>query len=274
MGVVTREGQYSWIRYTHQRVNQNKNALYTISGPTGSGKSWSALAICLLNDPDFNVDRVVFSAEELMHLINSGVLRKGSSVMFDEAGVGFNARTWNSITNRVLNYLVQTFRHKNFVLIFTSPYMDFIDSATRKLFHAEFETTRIDHKKKTCSLKPKLLQYNSDKRKFYRKWLRARGNGHGYIPIKRWSVPQPPDDLIKAYEEKKNEFTTALNLRIEQDLKNIKITKQKEYVHTCQNENCKHSWQSDKKIEDLRQCPKCEVRLNPKKKRKENIGAI
>lgn len=265
MGVVKKEGEYSWIRYTHQRIEKNKNALYTISGPTGSGKSWSALMMCLLNDPSFTAKRCVFTAKELMNLINSDELRKGSAVMFDEAGIEMNSRTWNSITNKMLNYLIQTFRHRNIILIFTSPYLDFIDSATRKLFHAEFETLYINPVNKTCSLKPKLLQYNSERRKFYRKYLRVRGNGHGYIPLKRWSIPKPPMELVNAYEIKKGEFTRKLNERIVADLEKVDVKKRPRYLHTC--DYCDYMWEGLAK--EPKWCPTCRRRLkygkNPKK---------
>jgi len=41
-----------------------------------SGKSWSSLSVGEQADPEFNIDRVVFSGGELMRLINSGKLKK------------------------------------------------------------------------------------------------------------------------------------------------------------------------------------------------------
>jgi len=259
MGVFQKAGEYSWVRYTHQRINRNKNALYTVSGPTGSGKSWSGLSICLLADPNFNVDKCVFTAKELMDLMSSDKLTSGSTVLFDEAGVEMNSRTWNSITNKVLNYLIQTFRFRNIILIFTSPYLDFIDSATRKLFHAEFETLSIDEKKELCELKPKLLQYNSERRKFYRKYLRVRTK-KGYIPLKKWKVPKPPKKLIEEYEIKRKDFTRKLNERIMADLKRAQQKKRPKYMHTC--EFCDYIWEGY--IEQPKKCPKCDKKIGYK----------
>jgi len=257
MGVFQKAGEYSWVRYTHQRINRNKNALYTVSGPTGSGKSWSGLSTCLPIDPKFNADRCIFSAKELMNLISSDELRKGSTILFDEAGIEMNSRTWNSVTNKVLNYLIQTFRHRNFILIFTSPYLDFIDSATRKLFHAEFETININEKEKFCMLKPKLLQYNSERRKFYRKYLRVMVRGKGYTPIKKWKVPKPPLHLIEKYEIRKKEFTRKLNERIMTDLEKVQQRKRPKYMHTC--EFCDYIWEGY--AEQPKKCPKCFGRI-------------
>lgn len=224
--VKTEKQEPSWIRYIKGRIQKNKNFLGFISGPTGSGKSYSGLSICKMVDPDFTTSRVVFSLEELMVLINSGTLKKGSAILLEEAGVWVSSRTWQSETNRVINYLLQTFRHRNFVLIFNSPYMDFIDAATRKLFHAEFETLRIDYEREKVILKPSLIQYNSRRQKFYYKFLRLAIKGQGVFPIKTWGVPKPPKKLTEEYEDIKLKFTQGLNRDILESLKIKRIRKE------------------------------------------------
>lgn len=215
--ILKKPEEKHWIRYIKQRIEKNKNFLGFISGPTGSGKSWSNLSICESLDKEFNINRVVFSALELMNLVNSGKLKRGSAICFEEAGVVANNKNWASVTNKMLNYLVQTFRHRGFVLIMNSPYMDFVDSATRKLFHSELETVGIDFKTNECKLKPQIMQWNSRKQKMYYKWLRVITN-EGRVPIKRWRVPKPSQELINQYEEKKTEFTNRLNKQIYDEL--------------------------------------------------------
>jgi len=206
-----------WIRYIKQRIRENKNFIGIISGPTGSGKSWSSLSLGEQADPEFNIDRVVFSGGELMRLINSGTLKKGSAIVFEEAGIGMSSKSWQSVTNKLLNFLIQTFRHRNFILIFNTPYMDFVDASTRKLFHAEFGTLSIDIAKGTCRLKPRYIQYNSRNKKFYFKMLRVITSG-GKRPINTWSISKPSNNLIKEYEVKKRAFTDKLNAGIQNDL--------------------------------------------------------
>lgn len=215
--------QYSWVRYIQNRtLKKNKNFLGTITGPTGSGKSWAGLSIGEMVDPDFNVDRIIFTGRELMDLINSGKLKSGSFILWDEAGIDLSSRNWQSLTNKMLNFVLQTFRHKNLILIFTTPYHDFLDVASRKLFHAEFETSSINKTKKTCRIKPKLLQYNADLKKWYKKYLKIVKGGVGKSTIRRWDVPKPSDELIRMYEEKKNKFTAVLNKDIESKLEKLK----------------------------------------------------
>ncbi len=206
-----------WISLIKQRIRQNKNFIALISGATGSGKSYASLRIGEELDPDFNIDRVVFNGRELMALINSGTLKKGSVIVFEEAGIEINSRNWQSTTNKMLNFLMQTFRHRNIVLIFNTPFLDFVDGATRKLFHAEISTMSIDRKKNEVRLKPRQLQYNPYKKKFYYHRLKVILE-RGAVPIDTWSVGLPSKELIKAYEDKKTEFTDELNKSIVEGL--------------------------------------------------------
>ncbi len=215
--VVKKPDEYSWVRYIKQRISKNKNFLCFIGGQTGSGKSWSALSICEMLDSDFNIERCVFSGKGLMQLVNSGSLKKGSCVLFDESGIDLNNRNWQSTLNKMLNYLMQTFRHRCIILFFTSPYMDFLDAATRKLMHAQFEMVGIDQKEKKGIVKPKLIQYNGDMGKYYYKYLRVV-TPDGVIPVQLWAIPKPSDAIIELYEAKKTEFTSALNQKIEHEL--------------------------------------------------------
>ena len=80
--VVKQEQEASWIRYIKQRISRNKNFLGFLSGPTGSGKSWSSLSICGMVDDEFDISRIVFGGIELMDLINHGNLKKGSAICF------------------------------------------------------------------------------------------------------------------------------------------------------------------------------------------------
>ena len=214
---LNKEISYSMIRYIKKRIKNNKNFLCTITGPTGSGKSWTALSIGELLDEEFNCDRVIFKARELMKLINEGNLKPGSVIVWDEAGIDLSNRNWQSVTNKMLNALLQTFRHKNFILFFTVPYNDFIDSSSKKLFHADFETQRINKTESVVVLKPKLLQYNSNMGKWYRKYLKVNQNNK-MVKIRRWKVPKPSKKLIDAYEERKNIFTKNLNAGIDAQL--------------------------------------------------------
>jgi hypothetical protein len=252
--------KYSLIRYIHLRIASNKNFLSTITGPTGSGKSWTALSIAELTDPNFNIDNVIFRAKDLMALINRGTLKAGSVIIWDEAGIDLSNRNWQSVTNKLLNSLLQTFRHKNFILFFTVPYHDFIDSASKKLFHADFETQKLNKREAKVTIKPKLLQYNSNMGKWYRKYLKVKIDNN-VIKIRRWAVPKPSDELIKQYELKKSQFTKDLNLDIEAELRKLEPEENKERasptgdVRTCP--KCSYEWSYTGRNGYQICCPNC-----------------
>ncbi len=221
---TTEDTEKIWIRYIKRRIKQKKNFLCLISGPTGIGKSWTGLSICSQLDSNFNVDRVIFNFKDLLALINSGEkYPAGTCFMWDEFQVGASARDWQSMTNRLLNSLLSTFRHRNFILIITSPFADFIDSNARKLLHAELEVKMIDYEKRTTRLKPFVMQYNSRKGKTYFKYLRVKGK-HGPSKVKIWTVVAPAKWLIEDYEEARLEFTTDLNKKIEKQIEKLDVT--------------------------------------------------
>ena len=75
-------------------------------GETGSGKSLSSIRLAERVDPNFNVDRIVFTVQDFLALVNSG-LPPGSVIVFDDAGLGINARLWQEMNARVFGMLTQ-----------------------------------------------------------------------------------------------------------------------------------------------------------------------
>lgn len=223
------KGDPYWIKYINGRIARKQNFLGFIGGPTGSGKSWTGLSICEMGDPEFGPERIITDMKSLMNLINSGKLHNGSYILWDEAGIDISSKNWQALTNKLINFLMQTFRHQRLVLIFTSPYLDFIDASTRKLFHAEFTTDKIKYKENKCRIKPQLIQYNPKYRKFYYKYLRVKVPGRGAVPLKYWSVPKPSKWLIDEYEKIKKSFTSKLNKDIEKQLDDLEKAKNPDY---------------------------------------------
>lgn len=209
-----------FVQYIHNRIKRNKNFVACITGPTGSGKSWSALRLAESIDPDFTIENLCFSPREFMSLVSGTTkqLKKGSVIVFDEVQVSMSHLDYQSLQSKMLNYVFQTFRHRNFILFMTSPHFNFINASLRRLFHARIETISINPNEKQVTLKPLLLQVNQDTGDVYRKYLRVHVKGQGVVPLQRMRVSMPSDELIGAYEEKKTAFTQGLNESIERDL--------------------------------------------------------
>lgn len=225
----------AWARwFVNRTITKNQNNLISVVGKTGSGKTYSAISICeimsKMSGVPFTIDNVVFSLTELMDLINSDKLIKGSSIIFDEPQCSIGSRDFQSEANKVFNYLLTTFRHRNLSLFFCTPFESLLDKSTRKLFHVKIETMKINRKNNTCIVKPLYLDYSDYKEEPYRKRLLAVCL-KGAMKVNVWAVPKPSSVLIEQYEKKKMEFTNNLNRNISQRLEKFEekgksVTKQ------------------------------------------------
>lgn len=230
----TEKKQPVLIEYIKDRVmKKNKNFLMLFVGPTGSGKSYSALRLAEMLDENFDINRVCFKAKDFMNCINALVERsekgeeiKGYVLLWDEFGVEHNAREFMTISNRVINYFFQTSRHLNLIVLMSVPLLSFVDSSTRKLCHAVAEMQGINSHDKTASVKVKMLQTNVMTGKEYPKYLRYRKNSKTY-KCKKLKFKLPSKKLLEEYEKKKKEFTTQLNIEI---MNKLLKTKKKEFV--------------------------------------------
>lgn len=223
-----REGEQSWINWIKKRIKNNLNFLAIAEGPTGIGKSWSLIRIAYDIDPTFEPRQIAFSFKQVMEIINSDWFnkKKWKIIIFDEAQTDIGNRQWQSLTNKLMNYLLSTFRHQNIILLFTSPYSDFIDTQSMKLMHCKFEVRGHNKKTKKTQIRPKLLQYNSSKKKFYYHSLYVIRN-RKMRKLQKWVVNKPPEHLIKPYEDDKKKFTDRLNRDILNELQGIEHKKNK-----------------------------------------------
>lgn len=205
--------------YIKSRVDKNQNYVLLFVGQTGTGKSYAAMSLAEEVDPNFNINRIVFSAEEFINILNQDEeLVRGSVIMWDEAGVGMPAREWYSISNKVISYVVQTFRVRGYILIMTTPSLKYIDSQIRSLFHGigesidpsvyggSFGWIKYMHlvhdpkEGKTFMQYPVILDEHNRPRK-----LKGRTVRHGNMLF-----PKPSEELIVDYEIKKKDFTDSL----------------------------------------------------------------
>lgn len=197
-------------------MKDNQNWLCLVCGPTGTGKSYSAMSIANMITC-IKPENIVFDPKQFMERINSGELKKGDIIIFDEAGVGMSSRDWNTVSNKLFGAVLQTFRNMNIGCIFTTPDLGFIDIQARKLIHNYLETRRIDRHEKIAHLSPYIIQHNSKQNKTYIKNPRIKSGGQK-VRVTDIPVPMPPPELVKQYEEKKLEYTTELNKRVLEDL--------------------------------------------------------
>lgn len=210
---MTSKPPKSWTRYVHRRLGRNQNFNCAITGPTGSGKSYAALAWALELDPSFDASRVVFTPKEFMDLVTRGALRPGSVILFDEIGVAMNSKRHMTAVNQALGFVFQTYRHRNLVVFLTTPHLAFLDSSVRRLLHAHAITRGIDYQARKARLKILSVEVDQDSGKVYKKYLRVK-RGRQLLQLRRVLFDEPPATLASAYEARKSEFTNALNQRL------------------------------------------------------------
>lgn len=189
---------------------KNKNYLAVICGATGDGKSYSALQLCKQVDPTFNIERVAFRSQDFLDLLDNETLKKGNAILWDEVGAGgLPAKTWWAITNRAINYVLQTFRTDNLCVIMTTQDLYYIDKDARKLLHSYMEALKVDDKEEFVLLKYLVVQNNPLFGKIYYKYPRIFVNGH-LTQIHRLHITKPPKDLVREYEMKRAPFAKRL----------------------------------------------------------------
>jgi hypothetical protein len=197
----------SWYRRTHF---EKKNVYSVAVGQVGSGKSYTAMSIGCLLDPNFSIDNVAFSPTEYLTAMDKAERRKkyGQVIVFDEMGVGMAARSWHSVQNRLTSEFLQTARHLRLISIFTVPTMGFIDKNARILTHNVLRVSR--HGSNPPKIRPLHLSVNPVDDKDY------KSAPIGIVDGKRvkfheiiWDV-MPPEELIKDYEKKAGEWKDKL----------------------------------------------------------------
>lgn len=227
--IMYKEGEDSWVRWIKKRIANNLNFICLFQGATGIGKTWSSISVAQMIDKDFNINQIVFDFKELMAVINSDWFKQKEwkIIIFDEPQISISNRNWQSLNNKLMNYLLSTFRHQNIILIFCSPYVDFLDSQSMKLLHCIYECVGVNKKTKLSRIRPKIQQYNSYLKKMYQHPLYVI-RGKKTIALRDWFIPQPSMDLIEQYEAKKTAFTSNLNKGIMNKLNELSEDKQEE----------------------------------------------
>jgi len=179
-------------------VEQNRNFLVVFVGETGTGKSYSAIAMAEMIDPDFTIEKVVYEPKDFLNLLDK--CGRGEVIVFDEAGVGIPAREWQSIQNKLMGYVLQTFRYKNIGVFFTTPSLAFIDKQVKILTHFVVKVYGHMNNQTKCVVYEK----NHDPVRDITEWSpwifvdRERGIEYDPNPI---YIGAPSEDLVEQYEK-------------------------------------------------------------------------
>jgi hypothetical protein len=202
--------KFDVIDLVNTRLKHNQNALIAMTGQTGTGKSMCALEFARLVDKDFNADKVVFTVKDFLELLKE--LKKGEVVVFDEAGVDFDARRSSSNKNVFFSNILKTFRYRNIPTIFTLPHLAMLDKNARRLFHYWVKTHSIDYERNICWTKFYVIDSQDDWSDVLKRYMVRvfDPNTHEKRRIVRIGFNKPPQKLVDAYEKKKHEYVQAM----------------------------------------------------------------
>lgn len=211
-----------FLKWTVNRIEANKSVIVSVNGGSGTGKTYGAISKAVecatALKTNFSIkDNLDFNFAELLKKMQLPQNQKpGTPFIFEEVGsVGSGAasRLWQTQANRFCFSFMQTSRHRNQILFLTTPQFAFLEKGTRSMCHMQWETNRINYKKRLVYFKPYRIQVNSRTGKFYFKYLRVKYKGKR-ISFVEMSVPHPPQKMADEYEIAKLKFTTALNKEI------------------------------------------------------------
>lgn len=188
-------------------TNRDGNKIITIVGMPGSGKSWACLRLAEVLAPDgyFDPKFIAYNKKDFYDIVNSDFPR-GQPIVYEEVGVNEGNRSWaqNMDTNKIL----QTFRHKNAILLMNTPVKTFVDKQARDLNHAIFWMRKILHNKKQSVMSPFFTEINPVSGETRTGWCVLKGDMISEIVL---NIPSL--ELRKAYKKGKLEFTKKLNAK-------------------------------------------------------------
>ena len=198
----------AFIQYIKYRVtNNNQNFVAVFIGKTGSGKSWSSLALAEMLDSSFNIKQVCADVGTFYKLTDE--LPKGSVIDFDELGASMGSRDWYSVQNKMMSQMMQTQRSQNLITFFTVPSLSMIDSHARVLAHCIIETVKINRENNWVQCKVKMINQDHHTGRVYTPFITYHSNGKKMV-LKYVYIPKPTIILQHSYENFKLDFNKSI----------------------------------------------------------------
>jgi len=236
-------GTVLWAKYILSRFNKNQNFICITVGNPGSGKSYCNLRMAEIVDPNFSINKVAFSPQRLLDLIQKERLPKGSAIVFEEAGVGMASREFFKKENIMLGKIFQTMRYRGHAVFINVPDLSMIDKIAKRVSHAMFRPIHIDHVRRVLIAKAYLIKYTSDGKEMT-PFLKG-SNANGNYTVQTIELLQPSVELRHAYEKKKDEFVNKLYNQFREELDPNKAKKVK---YSLQQKRLKEILENDPNI--------------------------
>lgn len=171
-----------------QRNKLERNTLGAFTGKPGRGKTVAALSTALALDPEFTVDKIVFTANQFKKAIDES--KQFSWIVWDEPNKGLSHQDWYSEMNKAVTRFLQTSRFHLKNVLFALPKLDLMAKSARPvlLFEGVFWTHKLAS---IYELEPNHFGSTPE---LYKNFL-----GEAEFKL-------PPRELWKAYENKREEW--------------------------------------------------------------------
>lgn len=196
--------------------NHNKNIILLIEGKPGQGKSWASIRIATAaseyiakynggNPWDyFTLDNVgIIMPDDMLRVIQN--IKKRNIVIFDDMGMAYSGRDWQSDGNKAMNAMIQTIRTDNNIIIITVPDAEWIDKIGRNILHFKIVMNEplhdIGYSLGKLSAVEKL--YNSTSRKNINPYLKSVV-GSGRVRYNHIAFDKPPQVVTDEYEKRRS----------------------------------------------------------------------
>lgn len=140
-------------------LEEDRDHVLVVDGMEGTGKSTLALQLAKYIDHSFNLNRVVFDADEFRNKVFSA--KKGQCIVYDEAITGFSSVSALSPVNRVLKSLMMQMRQKNLCVIIVIPTFFLLDK-----YVALFRARNLIHVYENKGRRGYFRIYNRKKKKY------------------------------------------------------------------------------------------------------------
>jgi len=201
-----------------RRIKSNQNWLACVVGKTGSGKSYSCLRMAELYyqkkfHKPFPIKHVCWTPEDVMELLVHGNLQKGDLIILEEAGTSMGSLDFQNKVSKIFNYILQTFRSRNIILIMNLPFFSLLNKQTRMMLHMKIITLDIDRAKKQTIVSAYHLQWVDFQKEPYRHTPQVIVDGC-YEKIHEISYNLPSDKLRNDYEKEKDKFVKDLSIDV------------------------------------------------------------
>lgn len=131
-------------------LSKDRDFVAVVDGEEGVGKSVLAQQIAAYFDPDFNLNKICFNADDFLRIIKDPKTKKGSCIVLDEAFAAANNRASLTEVNRAMIGVATEMRQKNLFVLMVLPSFFDLDKyfalwRCRALFHLFFDDQEDRH---------------------------------------------------------------------------------------------------------------------------------